>query len=81
MQPAISPGEIVSVFGSDLGPPILSSQPDSDGLYPTFFGQTTVTFNGLPAPIVFNNTAQINTVVPTGSQARKRWKWWCRTTI
>jgi hypothetical protein len=36
LQPSISPGEIVSIFGSSLGPPVLSSQP-LNGVYPTFF--------------------------------------------
>jgi uncharacterized protein (TIGR03437 family) len=71
MQPSISPGEIVSIFGSSLGPPILSSQPDDKGFYPTFFGNTTVTFNGIPAPTLFNNTSQINAVVPYGIAGQK----------
>jgi uncharacterized protein (TIGR03437 family) len=70
-QPSISPGEIVSIFGSSLGSPILSAQPDANSLYPTLFGQTTVTFNGVPAPTLFNNTTQINAVVPYAIAGQK----------
>jgi uncharacterized protein (TIGR03437 family) len=70
LQPAISPGEIVSIFGSSLGPPVLSSQP-LNGVYPTFFGYTTVTFNGAPAPTLFNNTSQINAIVPYAIAGQK----------
>jgi uncharacterized protein (TIGR03437 family) len=45
----VAPGEIVSVFGSNLGP-----------------GAPTVTFDGIPAPVLYAGANQINAVVPYG---------------
>jgi uncharacterized protein (TIGR03437 family) len=44
----VAPGEIVSVFGSSLGP------------------APTVTFDGIPAPLLYSGANQINAVVPYG---------------
>jgi uncharacterized protein (TIGR03437 family) len=43
----VAPGEIVSLFGADLGP-----------------GAPTVTFDGMPAPVLYAGANQINAVVP-----------------
>jgi uncharacterized protein (TIGR03437 family) len=43
----VAPGEIVSLFGSGLGP-----------------GAPTVTFDGIPAPVLYAGANQINAVVP-----------------
>jgi uncharacterized protein (TIGR03437 family) len=45
----VAPGEIVSLFGADLGP-----------------GAPTVTFDGMPAPILYAGANQINAVAPYG---------------
>src|SRR6202041_3479673 len=42
----VAPGEIVSLFGSSLGP------------------APTVTFDGIPAPVLYAGANQINAVVP-----------------
>ena len=34
-QPTISPGEVVSIFGANIGTPPISGQADSSGFYPT----------------------------------------------
>ena len=44
----VAPGEIVSIFGSSLGP------------------APTVTFDGIPAPVLYASANQINAVVPYG---------------
>jgi uncharacterized protein (TIGR03437 family) len=64
LQPAISPGEVVSIFGANIGTPPVSSQYDYTGLFPTTLGNTTVTFGGTPAPLLYVSTTQINAVVP-----------------
>ncbi len=64
LQPTVSPGEIVSIFGANIGTPPVSAQYDDTGLYPTALGNTTVTFNGTAAALLFVSTTQINAVVP-----------------
>jgi uncharacterized protein (TIGR03437 family) len=45
----IAPGEVIAIFGTNLAAP---------------FGQTSVTINGIPAPVVFVSPGQINVEVP-----------------
>jgi len=64
----ISPGEIVSIFGSNVGPAtppggVLFSLTPS-GMVPTTLGGVTVTFNSVAAPLLFVNSLQINAIVP-----------------
>ncbi|MGH9660450.1 MAG: hypothetical protein ACRD96_18010 [Bryobacteraceae bacterium] len=62
--PGVSPGGLVSILGSKLGPPVLASEYDIEGLYPTTFGFTTVTFNGTPAPLLHVSPGRIDAVAP-----------------
>jgi trimeric autotransporter adhesin len=64
LQPSISPGALVSIFGANLGTPPISGHFNDSGLYPTTLGNTTVTFNGTAAPLLYVSTVQINAVVP-----------------
>jgi uncharacterized protein (TIGR03437 family) len=68
---AVAPGEVVSIFGEHLGTPPLSSQFDSSGLYPTTLGNSTVTFNGVAAGLLYVSTTQINALVPYGVAGSK----------
>jgi len=61
----IAPGEIISIFGSNLGP----STPvgltfDSSGKVSTNIGNVQVLFNGTAAPLTYVAAGQINCVVP-----------------
>lgn len=51
---AISPGEIVVIYGNQLGPEPLAIQPNG----------ISVTFNGVPAQVVYGSTTQVCAVVP-----------------
>ena len=64
LQPAISPGEVVSIFGANLGTPPVTAQYDDTGRYPSALGNTSVTFNGTSASLLYVSTVQINAVVP-----------------
>jgi len=66
LQPTISPGELVSIFGANLSTPPLNGEVSNAGLYPTKLGNTVVTFNGIPAPLLYVSKTQINCVVPSG---------------
>jgi uncharacterized protein (TIGR03437 family) len=63
----ISPGEIVSLFGTGLGPVGgIGPTIDSTGKVATQSGGTRVLFDGKPAPIVYASPGQVNVVVPYG---------------
>jgi uncharacterized protein (TIGR03437 family) len=63
----ISPGEIVTLRGSGLGPaqPV-SAKAGSDGFYPTQLSGTAVHFNGIAAPLLYASSTQIAAVAPYG---------------
>ena len=73
LQPGlIAPGELLTLFGSGLGPATLTSATASGtpSLYPTSFAGTQVTFNGTPAPIVYTSSGLVTVAAPyeiTGS--------------
>jgi uncharacterized protein (TIGR03437 family) len=71
LQPSISPGALVSIFGANLGTPPITAQYNDSGLYPTTFGNTTVTFNGTVAALLYVSTTQINAVVPYEAAGQK----------
>ena len=62
---AVAPGEFVSLFGFSIGP----QTPDTarigpDGTLATTLSGTTVTFGGVPAPLLYVGLNQINALVP-----------------
>ncbi|MGA2195212.1 MAG: IPT/TIG domain-containing protein [Bryobacteraceae bacterium] len=63
----ISPGEIVTIKGSGLGPAqLVSAKAGNDGLYPTQLGGATVQFNGVAAPLLYASSTQVAAVAPYG---------------
>jgi uncharacterized protein (TIGR03437 family) len=67
----VAPGEIVSIFGSGLGPATLTGLTlSSSGLVATSLAGTTVLFDGIPAPLIFAEAGQLNAVVPFGVAGR-----------
>jgi uncharacterized protein (TIGR03437 family) len=64
-QDAISPGQIVSIFGAKIGPtPAVGMQLDQSGAVTSLIGDTQVMFDGVPAPMVWASAGQINAVAP-----------------
>ena len=62
---AVAPGEIVSIYGTGLGPVAPRSlQLSASGTVDTAAGDTRVFFNGVPAPVLFTSQGQVNVVVP-----------------
>ncbi len=65
---AISPGEIVTIFGNGIGPATpatgTAAQPTANGTVPTTLAGVSVTINNVPAPLIFVAAGQINAVVP-----------------
>jgi uncharacterized protein (TIGR03437 family) len=63
----VSPGEIVSIFGTRMAPvsPIAASLDDS-GRFPKTLGGVRILFDGAPAPLLYVSADQINAVAPFG---------------
>lgn len=60
----VAPGEIVSLFGSGLGPQQGVQPATPQNPYPTQAAGVEVTFGGTPAPLLWVQDAQINAAVP-----------------
>jgi uncharacterized protein (TIGR03437 family) len=61
----IVPGELVTIYGTYLGPPEGVSPPVSaDGVLPSSYAGTSVSVNGVAAPLLFVSGTQINAVAP-----------------
>ncbi len=60
----VSPGEIVTIFGTSLGPTTGVSATISKGYIPTTLANSGVTFNGYAAPVLYASTGQINAIIP-----------------
>jgi trimeric autotransporter adhesin len=63
---AIAPGEIVTIYGAGLGPQNLAVAPQfSPGsVLPTDIAGTSVTFNGIAAPLLYASAGQVSAIVP-----------------
>jgi uncharacterized protein (TIGR03437 family) len=60
----VAPGEIVTIYGSGLGPASLVSGIVSNGILGTQLASTQVFFNGIPAPIIYTWSTAISAIVP-----------------
>jgi uncharacterized protein (TIGR03437 family) len=60
----VSPGAIVTIFGSGLGPSQGVGFQLTNGQVPTTLGGTQVLVNGEPAPILYSSYGQLNLIVP-----------------
>ncbi len=61
----VAPGEIVSLFGEGLGP-VQGMQPavEVTSGFPTMLGGVQVTFDQMPAPLLYVQDSQINAIAP-----------------
>jgi uncharacterized protein (TIGR03437 family) len=62
----ISPGEIVVLFGTGLGPANIVSNTPVNGAYSTQLAGTQVKFAGIPAPILYTSSGLVSAIVPYG---------------
>ena len=62
----VAPGEILSFFGSQLGPPVPANNGgfDSNGFLPVSLGGITVSFDQTAAPLFYVSNDQVNLQVP-----------------
>jgi uncharacterized protein (TIGR03437 family) len=66
LEGAVSPGELVTIFGANLGPASDASGELSGNFVTDTAEDTQVSIGGVTAPILFVSPTQINTVVPFG---------------
>jgi len=68
---AISPGELVSLFGFYIGPtPGANFQLDPSGVVPKSLQGITVFFDEIPAPMISVSSNRVEAVVPFGVSSR-----------
>lgn len=60
----VSPGELVTIFGSNIGPAIPGTMQIAGGFATTTLGNVTVTFDGLSAPLLYVSANQVSVQVP-----------------
>ncbi len=61
----VSPGEIVAVYGQDLGPASLALGTfDANNILSNTVGGTQVLFDGKPAPLIYSVAGQLSAIVP-----------------
>lgn len=61
----VAPGELITVYGTGIGPSSLTlfDLPPSN-LFPTLVGDTSILFDGIPAPIYYSSAGQTSVFVP-----------------
>jgi uncharacterized protein (TIGR03437 family) len=67
---AVAPGEIISIFGTSLGPTESVASAQSGDCVEKELAQTKVTFDNIPAPLLFVSDTEIKTIVPYGVAGR-----------
>jgi uncharacterized protein (TIGR03437 family) len=66
LEGPVSPGELVTIFGANIGPVAQTSAVAVNQRIPTTVGGTSVLFDGTPAPVLSTSSDQIMAVVPFG---------------
>ena len=64
---AIAPGELLAIFGANLGPtPLIGAVADSSGHLPAKLSHTKVFIDGIAAPVLYASANQVGALVPFG---------------
>jgi uncharacterized protein (TIGR03437 family) len=69
----VSPGKLLVIYGVGLGPAQLVQNQPGNGQFGTRVGGTSVSFNGITAPILYASATQVAAIVPyaiTGTTAQ-----------
>jgi uncharacterized protein (TIGR03437 family) len=70
LLPGVSPGQVASVFGTNLSSPPIFAEADSLGRFPTVIGHTRVRVDGAAAPLLFVSNGRIDFAVPQAVAGR-----------
>lgn len=60
-NPSVAPGGLITLFGNDLSPVNVATR---EMPLPTALGESCLTINGLPVPVLFVSPSQINAQLP-----------------
>lgn len=60
----LAPGEIVSIYGTNLGPAVGVANTKTSGVVDTTLADTQVLFDNIPGPVLYASSTVINAVVP-----------------
>jgi trimeric autotransporter adhesin len=61
----VAAGQLITITGAGIGPANgISARPTAAGAVDTALGDVRVTFDGVPAPLLYVRTDQINAIVP-----------------
>jgi uncharacterized protein (TIGR03437 family) len=67
-QGTLTPGEIITVFGTGLGPAALTlfnpNTPPIPVSLPSIAPSTSMTIGGVPAPLIYTSATQVSAIVP-----------------
>jgi trimeric autotransporter adhesin len=63
-QGSVSPGEIIAIFGQNIGPSAAATLSISNGYVQTSLGGVGVTIDGIAAPILYVSSQQVSVQVP-----------------
>lgn len=65
LQSAISPGEVLTIFGINLGPSSMArTQIDNTGHVSSALAGTQVLFDGVAAPVLYTSSGEVGVVAP-----------------
>ncbi len=67
---AVSPGENIVIFGTNVGPTPLATGTVTAGAFTTVAGNTQVLFDGVAAPVLYASAGQTSVMVPYGVAGR-----------
>jgi len=67
---AVSPGENIVIFGTNVGPTPLANGTVTAGAFTTIAGNTQVLFDGVAAPVLYASAGQTSVMVPYGVAGR-----------
>jgi trimeric autotransporter adhesin len=61
-----SPGELITMFGADIGPssPVYSADGNNDGFLDTTVNSVAVTVDGIAAPLIYASQNQVTVQIP-----------------
>lgn len=68
----VAPGEFVTIFGAGLGPERPQTFSVVNGRVPTELGGVRVSFDGVPAPVLYASFYQLNVIVPYGVAGKEQ---------